>query len=62
MKEPENKSPAEVLRAKRLEIVDDEDKVRAALGTEAKSKPRRSIERSTLARSALRALYANKRW
>jgi hypothetical protein len=31
--EPGNTSPAEVLRAKRLEIVDDEGKVRAMLGT-----------------------------
>ena len=36
MKGPEDKSPAEVLRAKRLEIVDDEGKVRAALGTDEK--------------------------
>jgi hypothetical protein len=33
MSEPGNTSPAEVLRAKRLEIVDDEGKVRAVLGT-----------------------------
>jgi hypothetical protein len=30
----EDWSPAEVLRAKRLEIVDDEGKVRAELGTD----------------------------
>ncbi len=36
MREPEDKSPAEVLRAKRLEVVDDEGKVRAALGTDEK--------------------------
>jgi hypothetical protein len=34
MGEPEDKSPAEVVRAKRLEIVDDEGKVRAVLGTD----------------------------
>jgi hypothetical protein len=34
MREPENDSPAEVVRAKRLEIVDDEGKVRAVLGTD----------------------------
>ncbi len=34
MNEPEDKAPAEVLRTKRLEIVDDEGKVRAALGTD----------------------------
>jgi len=34
MSEPENKPPTEVLRTKRLEIVDDERKVRAALGTD----------------------------
>ena len=33
MSEPGNTSPAEVLRAKRLEIVDDDGKVRAVLGT-----------------------------
>jgi hypothetical protein len=30
---PDDASPAEVLRAKRVEIVDDEGKVRAVLGT-----------------------------
>jgi len=30
---PDDAAPAEVLRAKRLEIVDDEGKVRAVLGT-----------------------------
>jgi hypothetical protein len=34
MGEPENKPPAEVVRTKRLEIVDDEGKVRAVLGTD----------------------------
>ncbi len=33
MGKPEDVVPAEVLRAKRLEIVDDEGKVRAVLGT-----------------------------
>jgi hypothetical protein len=33
MSEHEDKKPADVLRTKRLEIVDDEGKVRAALGT-----------------------------
>jgi hypothetical protein len=36
MGEPEDKLPVEVLRAKRLEIVDDEGKFRAALGTDEK--------------------------
>ncbi len=36
MSEPENKQPAEVLRTKRLEIVDDEGKVRAVLATDEK--------------------------
>jgi hypothetical protein len=34
MGEPENKLPAEVVRTKRLEIVDDEGNVRAVLGTD----------------------------
>jgi hypothetical protein len=34
MKEPEDKTSADVLRVKRLEIVDDEGKVRAGLGTD----------------------------
>ncbi len=34
MREPENNSPEGVVRAKRLEIVDDEGKVRAMLGTD----------------------------
>jgi hypothetical protein len=34
MKGPEDKPPAEVLRAKRLEIVNDEGAARAALGTD----------------------------
>ena len=33
MSEPQDKKPVEVLRTKRLEIVDDEGKVRAVLGT-----------------------------
>ena len=33
MGEPEDKKPTDVLRTKRLEIVDDEGKVRAVLGT-----------------------------
>jgi hypothetical protein len=33
MRGPEDKSSAEVLQAKRSEIVDDADKVRAVLGT-----------------------------
>jgi hypothetical protein len=36
MREHEHASPAEVLRAKRLEILDDEGKVRAVLGTDEK--------------------------
>ena len=36
MSEPEDKKRAEVLQTKRLEIVDDEGKVRAALGTDEK--------------------------
>jgi hypothetical protein len=36
MAKPEDKSPPDVLRAKRLEIVDDEGKVRASLGTDEK--------------------------
>jgi hypothetical protein len=34
LSESENKPPAEVVRTKRLEIVDNEGKVRAALGTD----------------------------
>ena len=46
MSDLEDWSPAEVLRAKRLEIVDDEGKVRAASGTGRESRAYPSFTRA----------------
>jgi hypothetical protein len=43
MREPEDKSPAEVLRVKQLEIVDDEGRVRALLGTDREGRTSLSV-------------------